>query len=283
MDENLARTSNRLNACLETWQSWGAGLSGKPVVLEKLGGLSNASYLITDDHVKLVLRLNYAGSEFGVDRSLEWAILGSLGETGFAPIAVHRDEDLDFLVTQYVRGSHIREHEINHYLRDIGRLFSQIHSSAVAVAVSLDPMDQVRRYYRQLAEPVDPAISWCYNALDAWGLIPVSDEYLCHNDLLLENIIKSDTGLVAVDWEYACLGDAAFDLAVFIETYQLDQPAQQLLLDTYRGPTCRARIGTYRLIYRLIEILWWMLRAPEHPTLHEKIAWLQKRIRAASQ
>lgn len=283
MDEKLAGTANRLDACLETWQNWDAGLSGKPVVVEKLGGLSNASYLITDDHAKLVIRLNYTGKELGVDRSLEWAILANLGGKPFAPTAAYRDDDLDFLVTQYVRGSHIREQAVNHHLRDIGRLFSQIHSSRIAVAASLDPMDQVRRYYRQLAEPVDPAISWCYEALDARRIVPLNDQCLCHNDLLLENIIKSDAGLVALDWEYACRGDAAFDLAVFIESYQLDYQAQQRLLNTYRGPACRARIENYRLIYRLIEILWWMLQAPESPSLHDRTTWLQKRIRATGE
>lgn len=282
MDENLAGTTNRLNACLETWQNWDAGLSAKPEVIEKLNGLSNASYLITDDNIKLVIRLNYAGRELGVDRTLEWAILTNLKASHFAPIAVHRDDALDFLVTRYVGGSHISEQEVDQYLRDIGRLFGQIHSCNVDVAVSLNPVDQAIHYYRQLPKPVEPAVSWCYEALTDRPIVPGSDQCLCHNDLLLENIIKSDSGLVAVDWEYACLGDAAFDLAVFIESYQLDSHAQQCLLDAYHGPASRALIDGYRLIYRLIEIFWWMLRDPEHPSLPDKIAGLQKRIRTTA-
>lgn len=279
MDENLESTTSRLKASLDTWPSWDADLAARPVVVAELNGLSNTSYLIANNNLKLVLRLNSPSAGFGVDRALERTILQGLQEAPFAPTLIHHDEHIDFVVTEYVNGSEIRPEDIDGHLEDIARLFGKIHASPVDMTSRLDPMEQARYYYEQLADTNTQSLSWCYHALESLAIPLSPNPCLCHNDLLLENIVKCDTGLVALDWEYANAGDPAFDLAVFIESYQLDKKAQRRFLKAYPGPAESIhQINNYRLLYRLIEILWWMLRDPDHRSIGDKLAQLEQRI-----
>lgn len=279
MDENLESTNNRLKASLDTWPDWDADLSARPVVVAELNGLSNTSYLIAEGNLKLVLRLNRSAAEFGVDRTLERTILQGLNEAPFTPTLIHYDERIDFIVTEYVNGSEIRPEDLDGHLEDIARLFGKIHASPVHTTSRLEPVEQARYYYEQLAGMNSRSLSWCYHVLESRAIPLPPNPCLCHNDLLLENIVKCDTRLVALDWEYANTGDPAFDLAVFIECYQLDKRAQQHFLKAYPGPVESIhRIDNYRLLYRLIEVLWWMLCDPDHRSIGNKLAQLEQRI-----
>ena len=58
----------------------------------------------------------------------------------------------------------------------------------------------------------------------------------CHNDLRWENIIKDKNGKIwIVDWEYATMGDKHFDIAYFMESYQLDKKQCKIFLDAYNS------------------------------------------------
>ena len=54
----------------------------------------------------------------------------------------------------------------------------------------------------------------------------------CHNDLLAANFIRGER-LWIVDWEYAGMGDPAFDLANFAVNNGLDEAGDRLLLEAY--------------------------------------------------
>ena len=56
----------------------------------------------------------------------------------------------------------------------------------------------------------------------------------CHNDLLAGNFIRGER-LWIVDWEYAGMGDPAFDLANFAVSNGLDANGDRELLDAYGG------------------------------------------------
>jgi thiamine kinase-like enzyme len=55
----------------------------------------------------------------------------------------------------------------------------------------------------------------------------------CHNDLLAANFIGDGERLWIVDWEYAGMGDPAFDLANFAVNNGLDEDGDRVLLEAY--------------------------------------------------
>jgi thiamine kinase-like enzyme len=71
---------------------------------------------------------------------------------------------------------------------------------------------------------------------------------LCHNDLLNANFLD-DGGLRILDWEYAGMGDATFDLANFAVHHELGPDEQAALLrEYYDQPPTRARLARLRLM-----------------------------------
>ncbi len=55
----------------------------------------------------------------------------------------------------------------------------------------------------------------------------------CHNDLLAANFVGGAERTWIVDWEYAGMGDAAFDLANFAVNNRLDEEGDAELLAAY--------------------------------------------------
>lgn len=278
MVEKLSRTTeHRLSAALDTWRGWPLPLRSRPSVTEKLQGLSNESFTVSDGNVTLVLRLNGESERFGVDRGVERTILTALYDASFAPSLIYRDADMDFIVTTYVRGHHIAPPDIPEHLVDISTLFTRIHNHTLSLNASLDPLAHAAYYHDQLSKAVAAKVERCYKAVMA---LPISPRIgnLCHHDLLLENILSSGGRLIALDWEYARIGDPAFDLAVFLESYALDDTRQTQFLDSYEGPAITDAIDDYRLLYRLIEVLWWMLKDPASPEIDGLLTHLHARL-----
>src|SRR5207248_773593 len=57
----------------------------------------------------------------------------------------------------------------------------------------------------------------------------------CHDDLLAANFIHDGERVWIVDWEYAGMGDPAFDLANFAVNNDLDEDGDRALLEAYGG------------------------------------------------
>jgi thiamine kinase-like enzyme len=105
---------------------------------------------------------------------------------------------------------------------------------------------------------------------------PSGNPVLCHQDLLFENMIRTASGIVVVDWEYARLADPAYDLAVFTTTYSVNDHQRKMLLDAYRSTDSGLpeRILYYEKVYALIEILWWQIKGRRLDEQIQKLAGL---------
>ena len=76
----------------------------------------------------------------------------------------------------------------------------------------------------------------------------------CHNDLLPANFVHGER-LWLVDWEYAGMGDPAFDLANFAVSSELDPDARPELLDAYGGADAEAH-ALMRFMSDFREAMW---------------------------
>ncbi len=66
-----------------------------------------------------------------------------------------------------------------------------------------------------------------HRQLDTIPARPGSDACLCHNDLLNANFLDDGT-LRILDWEYAGMGDAFFDLANFSRNHDFHETQDRL-------------------------------------------------------
>jgi thiamine kinase-like enzyme len=77
----------------------------------------------------------------------------------------------------------------------------------------------------------------------------------CHNDLLNANFIGDGTRTWLVDWEYAGMGDAFFDLGNFAVNHELDESGESELLAAYGSNDSRALV-LMRFMSDFREAMW---------------------------
>ena len=259
-----------LNKILSTWKDWVGNPSTKPVLVTQLGGDTNLSFRVTDGNSDWAVRLNSELADEGRNLQSEIIAHEAACHKGIAPAIVYHN--VECLITEFLEGSKPGLDD----LADIGQLFSLIHSVEVDIQ-SLDLSGHLKTYFLQ-ARP-DAAITQCFNKLLAIPSMESENRVLCHQDLTLENMIRTEERIVTIDWEYASLSDPAFDLAVFTHSHELNDKQLLQLLIHYDGdePGLPSRIHYFEMVYGMIEILWWQIRGNK---LDNRITRLQSKLDA---
>lgn len=242
-----------------------------PQFVRKLeGGITNSSIVVRDDQQHYVLRINAFNSKaLGLNRGLEQTILQSASEAAISSALIYADPSERYLVCEYIHGRHIKTADIGNRvsIQQLAQLLKKIHQLP-AVNDSLDIKRRIKTYWRsidsdhpalsallELRSQVEPHISQ--------ALSKNTDLCICHHDLLPENlIVTADGDLLAIDWEYAAMGDPYFDLAVVIDGLALNQQQTQTLMTTYfetetPTPQLTQHLNHWRVIYRYIALLWY--------------------------
>jgi thiamine kinase-like enzyme len=111
---------------------------------------------------------------------------------------------------------------------------------------------------------------------------------LCHSDWHRLNLLEREShALLLLDWEYAHVADAHWDLAGWSANNDLPEELQRALLDTYAGAPCgEVQWSRFKLLYWLYDyicLLWIELYVrwrPADSTLAQRAAWLENRLAA---
>ncbi|WP_185233893.1 choline/ethanolamine kinase family protein [Teredinibacter franksiae] len=267
---NEASKQNRIRLAnaLSTWHSWHVELSSQPRVLRDLSsGTTNSSYIVGSDkrkdgiswpagnQKKYCLRLNADNSTvLGIKRETEYTILEQLKGTGLSPKILHYNTKLDFCVFEYITGRSWSRSDLTRLTqrRRLEELLTQVQRVRVKVP-ACDYLAYVQNYLNQIERLAPDSLRVFGDALPEFlaelktfmvsGWTPV----LCHHDLIPENILETDDGLVLLDWEYASLGHPDFDQRYV--RHCLDSHFEQSQGSLLSGDTLD------RLIYWLV-ILW---------------------------
>ena len=88
---------------------------------------------------------------------------------------------------------------------------------------------------------------------------------LCNNDTVPANFLRTPAGLRLVDWDYAGMGSACFELASFAATAGLDAGQQERLLLSYDEGTDACQVDTvelFRFVAAMREVAWAVMALP---------------------
>lgn len=279
----------RLEQALAQWPHWDLepALSAPPRVLRPLGsGLSNHSFLLEAQGRQFVLRLDGLNPrDHGLNRQTEWRVLRNARAAGLAPAPRYCNPELGALVCDYLPPAPRAAEDIP----ALAALLRAIHALP-AIHARLDLAERSRRYehtlqaspnscWRELAPLAQPAARVLQRASALAGPL-----VLCHNDLLRSNRLYSGGRLWAVDWEYAAMGSAWFDLAGILAGDEWPEPAGRALLHAYLGqapqPQQLQALALFDAAYRYLELLWYA--QPTHSADTDfwprKLALLQQRL-----
>jgi thiamine kinase-like enzyme len=256
----------QLSEAVASLESSLGALDGEPVALT--GGITNRNFRARLGARTYVVRLHGAQTDvLGIDRESERVANDAAARIGIAPaVAAH---GAGFLVTEYVTCSALDPPGVAARADDVARALRAFHDSGTRLRSRFDVQGLLGEYARAVAERggvvpesyahAQRAAARIADALGDDGRRP------CHNDLLAGNVIATDDGRVLiVDWEYAGMGDAYFDLGNVSVNNDFDSDAEERLLRAYleREPTHgqRARVKLMRVLSDAREAAWGVLQ-----------------------
>ncbi|MGD0712757.1 MAG: choline kinase family protein [Gaiellaceae bacterium] len=254
-------------------------------------GITNHNFKVVAGGEAFVVRI--AGNDtdlLGIDRRSELDASLAAAELGIGPEVITFLEPEGSLVTRFIEG------EVGCFeVEEAAALLRRFHEGR-AIAGRFDSFRVVETYTRTASErgvELPPAYEWAHELA---GRIearrgPVAPKP-CHNDLLPLNFVHDGERVRLVDWEYAGMGDPAFDLANFAVNNGLDEDGDRALLEAYGGGDLEIhalmrfmsdlREATWGLVQQAISLLEFDFRvyATEHFERLQRTA-LEPRFRRA--
>lgn len=206
-----------------------------------MGGISNESWLVTDDAGGHVVRFGQDYPFHHVLRDRELMTARAAEEAGFAPAVEHAEPGV--MICRHLRAKTFDEADVRANIGRIAEIVRAFHEKmphhVSGPGFMFWPFHVVRDYARTLAgggsrmvEHV-PAYLDMANELEA-AQIPLPVVF-GHNDLLPANLLDDGVRLWLIDFEYAGFSTAMFDLAGLSSNAGFSQQESEELLGVYFG------------------------------------------------
>jgi thiamine kinase len=234
-------------------------------------GLANHAWRVTSpEGTRRFVRLASAGAaQVGADLRAEASALRQVAAAGLAPAVVHCDPVTRLLVTEWIEGVCGDDAGLE---RDtvttlVAQAFHRLHT-LTPMADGRDVSFARQAQQLQAGLPVATVVPGLmtvarrvFEALDA----AVPPRVLCHHDVHARNmVIDAGRRLWLVDWEYAGLGDPAYDLASFASQYCLTPEESLRLHSVYAesgGDVPWRRLERAGWAFDYVQWLWYLTLA----------------------
>jgi thiamine kinase-like enzyme len=173
-------------------------------------------------------------------------------------------------VTEYVPCRSLSVADVSELVEPLARALRTFHDRAAPLPVRFWVPDLLGTYARVVTDrggtlPSDYGVTQELADRIAFAL-PLEEPVPCHNDLLTANLLGlADGGVLLVDWEYAGMGHRMFDLGNLAVNNQLEEEAEERLLEAYLGapptPATRAALKLMRIMSDAREAAWGVVQA----------------------
>ena len=257
------QTVRRLARRVQPWAD--ADLEIRPLA----GGITNRNFVVTAHGVQHVLRLPGERTELlGIQRTHEAQAARRAAALGIGPPVLGDSPGAGTLITLLVPGAHLQGRAFVDRLPEVVDLLRRWHRS--------EPLPNAFAVHRVVERHAADAASHgvavpaACQALQraslrieaAFARAPVP-LVPCHNDLLPANLLFDEKRVWLLDYEYAGMNDAFFDLANLSVNAGLDEAADEHLLHLYFGNSSKAawaRLHLMKVMSELREGMWGILQ-----------------------
>lgn len=244
---------------------------------ERLPSLTNCTFRLDWRGESVVLRLPGAGTGRFIDRAGEARNARLAEAAGIAPPVLYADTASGVMLTRYVAGGRaldaacLRDPAV---VRACAALLKRLHGIAEPFAGRMELYGKMAEYLG-LAERCGVAgvagiRDWLARAGAVRAVLEARREAAvpCHIDPTPRNfVVAPDAGggprVFLVDWEYAAMADALWDLADLAAEAELDADGQAMLLDAYDGGLDAGRLAhlaLYRMMLDLLAAAWGLVQ-----------------------
>lgn len=206
----------------------------------------------------------------GINPEVEVLALKAVAQLGIGAELIAFIPPEGHLVTRFIEGTHFTSDEIRtpNNIRRIANVLKQVHGihgfeSSHSPFERIEDLLQNARLYNSLF-PADfgELLLTIYTIKAALSSVN-REPCLCHNDLAISNILKSQGMIYLIDWEYAGKADPMFDLASFSMNQALDELGDRILIESYFGTVTdvhMAEINLWKVVARFLEGVWGILQ-----------------------
>ena len=229
------------------------------------GGITNRNFVAEIDGSSYVVRIPGERTEvLGINRLHEANAAQRAADLGIAPPIAGELSGFNTLITSFVEGQHLAGSLFTDRLPEVIDLIKRFHNGG-----DIDgkfPIHRIVEAHVRDAQinGVSPPKLW--NQLHAVSLrieaqFAKSPDQLvpCHNDLLPTNVLFSKDRTWLLDFEYAGMNNAYFDLANLSANTELDQTGDETILVNYFGSVTAerwAKLQLMKIMSELREGLW---------------------------
>jgi thiamine kinase-like enzyme len=233
-----------------------------PVIAALSGGITNRNYRVEIDGAAFVVRLPGERTELlGIDRAGEAAASSLAADLGVAPQIRAELPGVGTLVTEFVGGTPATTAALLEpgVLERVTGFIRRLHASG-PIAASFPIFRVVEWHARDAAaNSVDPPAVYdelheAARAIEAVFDPRSLESTMCHNDLLPANVLLGTDRLWIIDYEYAGMNHAVFDLANLSVNCEFDEAADRRLLTAYDGDVSVQRLAQLALMKVMSEM-----------------------------
>lgn len=233
------------------------------------GGLTNTNYKTRIKDDEYILRIPGLCTEEMITRPNE-RYNGKLASLiGINCNIIYFNENTGIKLSQYISGAQTLNQKTAKYENNFlmtAEILKKLHMSRIEFNNNFNVFDEIEKYenimydnknikydnYNQIREK----IMNFKNVLNDIGLNIVC----CHNDLVPENLVKSDTGrMYLIDWEYSGMNDPMWDLAANIIECNFDEDTENLFLNYYFGTLPNRQNLEKILIFKICQDFLWAI------------------------
>ncbi len=243
---------------------------GRPRVRRVGAGLGSETYHVERDGQAFSMRIAARESAHcAFDAHWERRVRELAGAAGLAPDVLYADPAQGVMIARWVEGrpwtaaearEPVRVARLAQLLRCIHALPPPRPERKVGPAEWIARYEDLHRGARRVAADFNALRSAAMRRLEEFARLPGAAAVLCHSDLHPLNVVETPSALVVLDWEYAHVTDAFWDLAGWTCVNDFDADLSGDLLRAYLGrpplPSERARFELLKWLYDYICLIW---------------------------
>jgi thiamine kinase-like enzyme len=240
--------------------------TGEVLTIEPLdGGITNRNFVVSVLNRRYVVRLPGERTELlAINRVHEAEAARRAAELGIGPPIVGELAGVGTLITEMVGGRHLESEEFVERIDEVVGLLLRFHNSE-SIAGRF-PIHRVVQWHARDAathgvnppKVFDRLTEVSQRIESAFATSPMSP-VPCHNDLLPSNVLFDGGRVWLLDFEYAGMNNAFFDLGNLSVNCGLTPDADERLLALYWGavtPSRWARLQLMKVMSEFREGMW---------------------------
>ena len=273
----LGRVSSEVSALRSVGGAWVKHAQMEQLIRDQLGfdpagaevveivGGTNQCFSVSRGDAQYFVRLPGAsGSILGIRRDVEIAALKAASSIGVCAEPIYFSEADGTMITTKIEGRQLSQREFSSRstIRNVVQTVKRFHG-ITEVQHAFSPYRQIRDRIciaKQKNVPLPDYLDDLMARLDEIekrnAVNPQKFIGLCHNDLIVENLIFSDSVRI-VDWEFAGMGDVFYDLATL--SLYLSARKRKYMLKCYFGSHSRQygeRLNDMLFVARFWNAMW---------------------------